>query len=118
MRRRAAILAVATVAALAGTALGPAGAALPSPGGVLVDQAEAGGRSVTQIGPNTADTLRSVLGPLVIVLVGAGGVVAFFRRDIGIAVTLAVIALFLGLFIFAPTEAKHLIESFWKKITG
>jgi hypothetical protein len=112
-------VAVATVASLAGTALGPAGPAQPGPAGTGVEQAQAaGGGNVNQIGSKTAQLFRSWLGPLVIVLVGAGGLVAFFRREIGIAVTLAVIAVFLGLFIFAPTSAQHLIQGFWKKIAG
>ena len=119
MRRKATILAIATVASLGGTALGPPSPGAAPPLGAAVERAQArGGGNVSQIGHKTADLFRSILGPIIIALVGVGGVVAFFRREIGVAVTLAVIAAFLGLFIFAPTTAQHLIEGFWKKIAG
>ena len=53
---------------------------------------------------------------IIIVMVACVGLVAFMRREIGLAVTAAAIALFLGLFVFAPHTAQSLIEGFWKRV--
>ncbi len=79
--------------------------------------AQRGGGRVERLGENTADLLSEILGPIVIVLVAVVGLVAFMKREIGIAVSAAAIALFLGLFIFAPETAESLIKGFWQRIS-
>lgn len=78
--------------------------------------AQSGGGRVERLGDKTADLFSDILGPIVIVLVAVVGLYAFMKREIGIAVTAAAIALFLGLFIFAPESAESLIKGFWQKI--
>jgi hypothetical protein len=119
MRR---ILCVPATCALFGLSLAAVAPAAPSEAGPLgveaaVAQGGEGGGDVQRLGDRTADLLQDILGPLIVVLVGAGGLYAFFKRDVGVAVTLAAIALFLGLFVFAPKEAEDLIEGFWRQIT-
>lgn len=119
MRR---ILFLAATLAAFGFALAAFGPPAPREAGPLTvapaaAQDGAGGGDVQRLGDRTADLLQDILGPLLIVLVAAGGVVAFIKRDVGIAVTLAAVALFLGLFVFAPKEAQGLIEDFWRQIT-
>lgn len=77
---------------------------------------QSGGR-VSRLGERTADLLSDVLGPIVIVMVAVAGLYAFIRREIAVAVSAAMIALFLGLFVFAPQTAQSLIEGFWRQIT-
>jgi hypothetical protein len=86
--------------------------------GALAQQAAAqsGGGRVERLGDKTADLFSDILGPIVIVLVAVVGLYAFMKREIGIAVTAAAIAIFLGLFIFAPDTAESLIKGFWQKI--
>lgn len=119
MRR---ILCLAATLAVCGFAMGALAPPEPGEAGPLAAapaaaQDGAGGGDVQRLGDRTADLLQDILGPLIVVLVAAGGVVAFIKRDVGIAVTLAAVALFLGLFVFAPKEAQGLIEDFWRQIT-
>lgn len=96
-------------------ALGSAWAAL----GLWVAEAEAqrrGGGRVDRLGEKTADLFAEILGPVIIVLVAVVGLYAFMKREIGIAVTAAAIAIFLGLFVFAPETAESLIKGFWQRI--
>jgi hypothetical protein len=99
---------------MAATAAGAMLAAL----GALAQQAAAqsGGGKVERLGDKTADLFSDILGPVIIVLVALVGLVAFLKREIGVAVTAAAIALFLGLFVFAPESAESLIKGFWQKI--
>ena len=78
--------------------------------------AQGGGGRVERLGDNTADLFSEILGPIVIILVAVVGLYAFMKREVGIAVSAAAIALFLGLFIFAPESAESLIKGFWQKI--
>jgi TrbC/VIRB2 family pilin len=106
MRERATHLAAAVAAALGGLALAPAS----------VGAAGGGRGNVSQLGNHAAQLLQEILGPIIIVMVACVGLVAFMRREIGLAVTAAAIALFLGLFVFAPHTAQSLIEGFWKRV--
>lgn len=106
MNQRAKLLVVAGAVALGCLALAPLSAG-----------AAGGGRgNVSQLGNHTAQLLQEILGPIIIVMVACVGLVAFMRREIGLAVTAAAIALFLGLFVFAPHTAQSLIEGFWKRV--
>lgn len=87
----------------------PAHAALAQGGG-------GGGGRVEQLGERTADLFSEILGPVIIVLVAVVGLVAYAKREVGIAVTAAAIAIFLGLFVFAPETAESLIRGFWERI--
>ena len=75
-----------------------------------------GGGRVDRLGEKTADLFAEILGPVIIVLVAVAGLYAFMKREIGIAVTAAAIAIFLGLFVFAPETAESLIKGFWQRI--
>lgn len=119
MRRRIGLLAVSAVTALLGSGLVPTTytAALGT-GIVGVEEASAqkSGGNVDRLGDNAADLFSDILGPIIIVMVAAVGLYAFMKREIGIAMTAAATALFLGLFVFAPETAQRLIEGFWKKV--
>ncbi|GIK77728.1 MAG: hypothetical protein BroJett022_14180 [Actinomycetes bacterium] len=87
--------------------------------GVWVAEAQAQGRGggrVERLGEKTADLFAGILGPVIIVLVAIAGLYAFMKREIGVAVTAAAIAVFLGLFVFAPETAESLIKGFWQRI--
>ena len=118
VRRLAALVAAGSIALFGLSAAAPAtdpggGAVVPA-----IERADAaGGGNVNQLGNRAASLLRTILGPIVIALVGVVGVTAFFKREIGLAVTAGLIALFLGLFLFAPQTAKHMIETFWRDLT-
>jgi hypothetical protein len=105
MRQRAALLYAATSCALLAAALAPPGAG-----------AARGGGDVSRLGDHTAQLLQEILGPIIIAMVAVVGLVAFLRREIGLAFTAAMIALFLGLFVFAPHTAQNIIEGFWRKV--
>lgn len=104
MKHRASDLAIAVLGALIASTVHAASAVAQSSG------------RVERLGENAADLFSDVLGPLIIVLVAATGVYAFVKREIGIAVTAAAIAVFLGLFVFAPESAESLIKGFWEQI--
>jgi hypothetical protein len=96
-------------------ALGAAWLALGVWAAEAAAQGRGGGR-VERLGENTADLLAEILGPVLIILVAVAGLYAFIKREIGIAVTAAAIAVFLGLFVFAPETAESLIKGFWQQI--
>jgi hypothetical protein len=50
--------------------------------------------------------------------VGLMGVAALFKRDVGHAVTLAVIAVIVGIFAYDPTGAQHAINTIVTNITS
>lgn len=96
-------------------ALGAAWVALGLWAAEALAQGRGGGR-VERLGENTADLFAEILGPVIIILVAVAGLYAFMKREIGIAVTAAAIAMFLGLFVFAPETAESLIKGFWQRI--
>ena len=117
MRRIACLAAMAATAGLVATALGPAASSGPGAAIAGLDQAEAAnGSNPSKIGDNAAKLLSDILGPIIIVMVAAGGLYCFFNRQIGAAVSLAALAFFLGLFVFSPETAQNLIEGFWKRV--
>lgn len=111
MKRNIALVAVATVAALAIHAAAPVTGSRIAPA-PSIERAEAqkGAGNVKRIGENSQDLLSSILGPLAIVLVGAFAISALFRREFGQVLVLSAIGLVIGLYIFAP----NIVERVWQ----
>jgi hypothetical protein len=117
MRRITRVVTIAAVAVSFGLAAVPWTQTRPLDSvGLEQASAQEGGGKVERLGDKTADLLSDILGPIIIVMVAVVGLYAFMKREMGIAITAAAIALFLGLFVFAPETAERLIQGFWKKI--
>lgn len=116
MRRTLALVAIAlmgavglSLAAPIATVTGPEIAAAQKPGG-------SGGGSASKAGENAADLISSLVGPVLIVLVGVFALLAFSQRSIGMAVTAVIVGLFGGLFIIEPDSAETLFKDIYRSI--
>lgn len=72
-----------------------------------------GGSRAEQAGENAAELLQGWLGPLLLILIGALAVVALLQRNVGMAVSVAMIGLIGGLFIFSPGDAEALFKGIY-----
>jgi hypothetical protein len=103
-------------AGLLTTGAGPPGPVL----GVGVEIAQAqkpgagGGNSAERAGDNLADLISNNVGPVLIVLVGVFGLLAFTQRSIGMAVTAVLAGLFAGLFVIEPQSAEGLFKDIYR----
>ena len=77
---------------------------------------KSGGASVERAGDNAADLISTVVGPVLLVLIGVVAVGAFLQRNVGIAVSAAITGLIAGLFIFDPGAAESAFKSVYDAI--
>lgn len=68
--------------------------------------AQKSGGSVEQVGDNTADFLQTIIGPLLLVVVGVFAFLALLRREAGLAIFAMGIGLVSGFFIYDPDSAE------------
>jgi hypothetical protein len=117
MRRTVILIAIAMTGILAIGAATPVRAV-----DVGVEVAEAqkpdggGGNSAERAGNNLADLISDTVGPVLIVLVGVFGLLAFTQRSIGMAVTAVIVGLFAGLFVIEPDSAEGLFKDVYRAI--
>lgn len=77
---------------------------------------KSGGSGVEQAGDNAADLIANVVGPILLVLIGVVAVGAFLQRNVGIAISAALIGLIAGLFIFDPGAAESAFKGVYDAI--
>jgi membrane associated rhomboid family serine protease len=77
---------------------------------------KSGGDSVERAGDNAADLISTVVGPVLLVLIGVVAVGAFLQRNVGIAVSAAITGLIAGLFIFDPGAAESAFKGIYDAI--
>lgn len=74
------------------------------------------GSSIERAGENAADLLSGIVGPVLIVMIGVIAVSALVRREVGMAVSAAIVGLIGGLFVFAPDQAEAAFLGIYKAI--
>jgi hypothetical protein len=72
--------------------------------------------SATDAGKHAGEIINSWGGALLLAVAGMMGIVALAQRNVGMAFTLALIVLVVGGFVFAPNNAKSLIEGIWQAL--
>jgi hypothetical protein len=113
MKQKAALIAATGVLAFVGLAATPA---VSTESGVSVGVEQAAAQNVKKAGDNTADLIGGILGPLLLVLIGAVAIYAFIKREMGIMLGAILAGLVAGLFIFEPKTAEDVITGAWKAI--
>jgi hypothetical protein len=68
--------------------------------------AQKAGGSVEEVGDNTAGFLQTIIGPLLLVVVGVFAFVALIRREAGMAIFAMGVGLVSGFFIYDPEAAE------------
>lgn len=72
----------------------------------------------TNVGSNIGTWLASLGGALLIPIAGLFGLAAFFKRDVGHAITIVVIAAIVGIFIYDKSGAVNMITGIANTFTG
>lgn len=72
----------------------------------------------SDVGSNIGTWLTNLGGDLLIPIAGLFGLAAFFRRDVGHAVVIVVIACIVGIFIYDRTGAVAMITNIANTFTG
>jgi len=114
MKRTLLIGAVVAVVALGAFALAPSGVIEVGALSASVEQAQA--QSVERSGDRAADLGSEIIGPILILLIGAFSLVALARREVGLALSAALIGLIAGLFVFTPQVAQEVFEGVYKSV--
>lgn len=120
MRRTLAVVAIAVLGAFAVSAAAPAVGVID----VAPELAEAqkpgggGGNTASKAGDNLAELISDIVGPVLVVLVGVFGLLAFTQRSIGMAVTAVIVGLFAGLFILDPKSAEDMFKDVYDSVFG
>ncbi len=83
---------------------------------IATAQKGGGGGGVEQAGDNAADLISSLVGPLLIVLIGVVAVGAFVQRNVGLAISATVVGLIAGLFIFDPGSAESAFKDIYQTV--
>jgi hypothetical protein len=83
---------------------------------VSLAQKKSGGGQVKKSGENAADLLSGIVGPVLIVLIGAIALTALVKREVGMAVSAAVVGLIAGLFVFSPDQAQSVFEGIYDAV--
>jgi type IV secretory pathway VirB2 component (pilin) len=79
-------------------------------------QKSGGGGGVERAGDNAADLISTLVGPLLIVLIGVVAIGAFIQRNVGLAVSATLVGLIAGLFIFDPNSAESAFKDVYEAI--
>lgn len=77
-----------------------------------------GASSAKRAGDKSADLIRGWVGPLLIALIGVFALVALAKREVGMAVSAALIGLIAGFFVFAPESVETLFKGIYDAIAG
>lgn len=80
--------------------------------------AMAGSGGSTDVGHNIGSWLGNLGQDLLIPIAGVLGLAAFVRRDVGHAITILVIAVIVGIFVYDKGGAENLISSIASTATG
>jgi hypothetical protein len=123
MRR---LLPVLTVSVLLGVTTAPARAATAAPVPFAAKAAAAaspssggaGGGQAEGAGKRLGDVIKGWGGALLLAVAGLMGIGALVKRNVAEGLTLLVLVIVLGGFVFADQEMKGLIASIWKTIGG
>lgn len=100
VRIRSQVLAVVAVALALLIASALLGVGLDAAG------AQKAGGSVEDVGDNAAGFLQTIIGPLLLVVVGVFAFLALLRREAGMAIFAMAIGLVSGFFIYDPDSAE------------
>lgn len=119
------LFAVALAAALLIALVGPAsGSRAAAPLGPAFAHAQKGsgdsggsGAQAERVGENAADLASDILVPILIVAVGAIALVALMRREVGMAISVALIGLIAGWFLMAPDSVERVFKGVYERIT-
>jgi hypothetical protein len=74
--------------------------------------------ATTDVGQNLGNWLAKLGGYILIPTAGLFGIAALFRRDVGHALTIALIAIVVGIFVYDQAGAQNIISSVAKTLTG
>lgn len=102
--------------------LGPLTALALAVGAILAQVAAAAPKSaggsgkVDKAGENAADLLSGIIGPVLLVLIGAISLTALVKREVGMAISAMMIGLVAGLFVFAPDSAENAFSGIYKAV--
>jgi hypothetical protein len=114
MKRTLLIGAVVATVAVGAFAVLPSAAVEVGPVIAGVEQAQA--QSVERSGDRAADLMSEIIGPILIILIGAFSLVAMARREVGLALSAALVGLISGLFVFTPQVAQDVFEGVYKSV--
>jgi len=95
-------LAIATAAALLGA--------------TATHAAVKSGGQVSRIGDNTANLVSNIVGPILLVSIGAAAFIAMVRREAGLAVAAIGVGMLAGLFIYAPGTAQQAFQGIYQAL--
>jgi hypothetical protein len=110
-------MALSLVAPAASVSVGGTGG--PEIGTAAAEAApSSGASSAKRAGDKSADLIRGWVGPLLIALIGVFALVALAKREVGMAVSAALIGLIAGFFVFAPESVETLFKGIYDAIAG
>ncbi|HEY4281169.1 MAG TPA: hypothetical protein VGM91_23345 [Conexibacter sp.] len=101
---------------LAAKAVGPTASDAAAPSGAAA--AGAGAGDASQAGERIGDIVKSWGTALLLSVAGLMGIVALGKRSVGEGLTVLVIVLIVGGFIYAPEQVKGFIQSIWRPLAG
>lgn len=117
MKRTLALVVVAVIGLSVVSAALPVGGV---DGGPELAQAQkpggGGGNKAERSGENLAELISDIVGPVLIVLVGVIGLLAFAQRSMAMVVTALIVGLVTGLFILQPESAESVFQSVYRTI--
>lgn len=116
----AAVGGLAFAAAASQAAPGPPLAAKPAAGqGASSSAAPPGeGGSAIDAGTNVGNIVKAWGSALLLSVAGLMGLAALARRNVAEGLTLLVIVVIVGGFVFAPEQVKGFIQSLWQPVSG
>jgi hypothetical protein len=76
---------------------------------------KSGGR-VSRLGDNTAHLVSGIVGPILLVAIGAIAFVAMVRREAGLAIAAIGVGMLAGLFIYAPDTAQQTFQGIYQAL--
>lgn len=77
-----------------------------------------GGSRTENVGGNAAELLQGWIGPLLLIFIGILAFAALISRNVGMAVSVTIIGLIAGLFVFSPESAEDLFTGIYDAVFG
>ena len=74
------------------------------------------GGEVSRLGDNTANLVSGIVGPVLLVAIGAIAFIAMVRREAGLAIAAIGVGLLAGLFIYAPDTAQQTFQGIYQAL--
>ena len=74
------------------------------------------GGQVQRLGDNTANLVSSIIGPVLLVAIGAIAFIAMIRREAGLAIAAIGVGLLAGLFIYTPETAQQTFQGIYQAL--